>query len=342
MPNSRKRVTIKDVAARANVSYQTVSRVINNSEQVSDATRQRVLQVIDELNFRPNLAARSLPGHRTFVIGLIIPYSPDYLIRDPNLLGQISGADAEACVRGYNLLLSTTGDSNLGLKAYERFINNHAADGALVVETAASAAGNLLLQQRDYPYVVLGYETGNHGGAFVHNDDMGGAKKATEYLLKKGHRRIGIINGPPIGAVLTMQRRVEGYQQALAEAGVLYHPQLMTYGDYTRASGAEAAKQLMALPERPTAIFALNDRMAIGAIAELQRMGLRVPDDIAVMGFDDIPSGADFSPALTTVRQPSRDIGLHAARLLFKLINREPVAEKELILSSELIIRQSV
>lgn len=337
----QKRATIKDVAARANVSYQTVSRVINNSERVSDATRNRVMAAIEELNYRPSLAARSLPGHRTFVIGLIIPYTPDYLIRDPNLLGQISGADAEACLRGYNLLLSTTGNSNLGLNAYERFMNNHVADGALVVETAASAAGNLLLQQRDYPYVVLGYESGTANSAFVHNDDIGGAKKATEYLLKKGHRRIGIINGPPIGAVLTMQRRVEGYQQALAEAGVLYHPELMTYGDYTRASGVEAVKQLMALPERPTAIFALNDRMAIGAIAELQRMGLRVPDDIAVVGFDDIPSGADFSPALTTVRQPSRDIGQRAAQLLFRLINGEPVMEREIVLPSEFVARQS-
>lgn len=338
---TKKRATIKDVAAAAGVSYQTVSRVINGSERVSEATRQRVLAAIDDLDYRPSLAARSLPGQRSFVIGFIVPYTPDYLIRDPNLLGQISGADTEASKRNYSLLLSTAGNSTSGIEAYERFARNKVADGALVVETAASTLGDAMLVKQNYPYVTLGYDPGNPEGYIVHNDDFGGAKKVTEYLLEKGHRRIGIINGPAMGAVATMQHRVEGHQQALANAGVLYHPELMTYGDYTRRSGEIATQQLMTLPNPPTAIFALNDRMAMGAILQLDRMGLRVPDDVAVVGFDDIATAADFKPALTTVRQPSRRIGETAADLLFKLIDGEPVDRQEIILPSEFIIRQS-
>ncbi len=337
----QKRATIKDVAARANVSYQTVSRVINNSDRVSNATRSRVLAAIEDLNYRPSLAARSLPGQHSFVIGFIVPYTPEYLIRDPNLLGQISGADTEACKHGYNLLLSTAGNSTSGVEAYERFVRNKVADGALVVETAASILGDSLLEKQNYPYVTLGYDPGNPEGYIVHNDDFGGAQKATAYLLAQGHRRIGIINGPSMGAVATMQHRVEGYQQALADAGVLYRPELMTYGDYTRHSGEAATRQLMALDAPPTAIFALNDRMALGAIRQLGQMRLRVPHDVAVIGFDDISTAADFNPALTTVRQPSRTIGEMAADLLFKLINDEPVSLREIVLPAELIIRQS-
>jgi DNA-binding LacI/PurR family transcriptional regulator len=341
MAQAKKRVTIKDVAARAGVSYQTVSRVINDHPLVSDTTRQKVKQAIADLNYRPSLAARSLPGRRSYVIGFIVPYDPDYLIRDPHLLAQISGADVEANAYGYNLLLSTAGDSKQGLEAYERFVRNHVGDGALVIETACSKAGGELLARQDYPYVSLGRDLGNPNAYVVCSDNRDGGKQITRHLLAKGHRRIGIINGPPIGAVAGLQDRLEGHQQALGEAGLSFDPALMVYGDYTRDSGERATQQLFALPDPPTAIFALNDRMAMGAIRALQVAGLRVPEDVTVVGYDDIPAAADFNPPLTTVRGAARKVGQLAAHMLFKLIDGETVEEKEVILPAELVIRGS-
>ncbi|MCK6628292.1 MAG: LacI family transcriptional regulator [Anaerolineae bacterium] len=341
MTGSKKRVTIKDVAAQAGVSYQTVSRVINNQANVTEKTRGRVQQAIETLNFRPNLAARSLARRRSNIIGLIVPYDADYLFRDPNLLAQISSIDAEANARGYNLLLSTAAGSDNGLEAYERFVRNQVADGALVVETAAGAAGNQLLNHNNYFYVSLGYDLSHTRKYFVHADDRRGAGEATRHLLQKGHRRIGIINGPPIGAIGATQERLTGYMEALAEAGIIFDPCLMVYGDYTRPSGQQATEKLLALSDPPTAIFAFNDRMAMGAIWKLKSAGLRVPEDVAVVGFDDIPAAADFSPPLTTVRLSGAQVGRVAAQMLFKLIEGEPIESPEVVLPAELIVRQS-
>jgi DNA-binding LacI/PurR family transcriptional regulator len=338
---SVRRVTIKDVAAHAGVSYQTVSRVINNQPGVVDRTRQRIEQAIAELNYRPNLAARTLPRYHSNIIGLIVPYDADYLFRDPHLLVQISSIDAEANARGYNLLLSTAGGSDNSLEAYERFVRNRVADGALVVETAAGAIGNQLLRQNNYFYVSLGYDLSDTRKYFVHADDRWGAREATQHLLQKGHRRIGIINGPPIGAVGATQERLTGHLEALAQAAIVFDPCLMIYGDYTRLSGQQATEKLLALSDPPTAIFAFNDRMAIGAIWALKAAGLRVPEEIAVVGFDDIPAAADFNPPLTTVRQWGEQTGRMAAQMLFKLLDGESVDSPEVVIPTELIVRQS-
>lgn len=341
MSSAKKRATIKDVATEAGVSYQTVSRVINDQTGVTNETRQRVKQVIAALGYRPSLAARSLPRRRSFIIGLIIPYDADYLFRDPHLLAQISGIDAEANARGYNVLLSTAGNSNSALEAYERFVRNQVADGALVIETAAGVTGGQLLAQQDYPYVGLGYSQATSCPYSVRTDDREGAMAATSHLLVKGHRRIGIINGPASGAVVATGERLLGYQQALSAAGIAYDPALMVYGDYTRPSGQTATEQLLALPQPPTAIFALNDRMAMGAVRAIHAAGLHVPEDVAVVGFDDIPTAADFSPALTTVRQPSKEVGQMAAQMLFSLIAGDPITQPEIVLPAKVIIRQS-
>ena len=239
------------------------------------------------------------------------------------------------------MLLSTAGNSNSTLEAYERFVRNKVADGALVVETASGKAGGELLSKQDYPFVGLGYSEGTSCPYAVHANDREGARTATNHLLAKGHQSIGIINGPSSGAVVATEERLIGYKQALSEAGILFNPVLMVYGDYTRASGQAATEQLLGLPDPPTAIFALNDRMAMGAIRTIHASGSRVPEDIAVVGFDDIPTAADFSPALTTVRQPSKEVGQVAAQILLKLIAGEPITEKEVVLPAELIIRQS-
>jgi DNA-binding LacI/PurR family transcriptional regulator len=210
-----------------------------------------------------------------------------------------------------------------------------------VVETAAGAIGNQLLNQHNYLYVALGYDLSASRKYLVHANDRLGACEATRHLLKKGHRRIGIINGPPIGAVAAMQERLAGHQEALTEAGLTFDPTLMVYGDYTRPSGQQATEKLLALFNPPTAIFAFNDRMAIGAIWALKAAGLRVPEDVAVVGFDDIPAAVEFTPPLTSVRHSGGQTGQVAAQMLFRLIEGEPVDYPEVLLPAELIIRQS-
>lgn len=338
---AKKRVTIKDVAAEAGVSYQTVSRVINNMGSVTPSTRLRVQEVIDSLNFRPSLAARTLPSRRTYVIGLIIPYEADYLIKDPNLLAQISGIDAEANAHGYNLLLATAGHAQNGLEAYERFIRNQVADGVIVVETAAAEIGNALLDKLGFPYINLGYDFSHPEAFCVHANDRAGGEAATTHLIEKGHRRIGVINGPPTGAVMSLQERLLGHTEALASAHLPFDEKLMVYGDYTRLGGQRATEQLLTLADPPTAIFALNDRMAMGAVRALHAANLRVPQDVAVVGFDDVPTAADFSPALTTVRLPSKGMGQAAAQLLFRQIAGEAISTREFVLPTQLVVRQS-
>ncbi len=342
MTTAKKRPTIKDVAARAGVSYQTVSRVINEQAGVTPETRLRVEEAIAGLGYRPNLAARSLPRRRSNIIGLIIPYNADYLFRDQHLLAQISGIDAEANAQGYNVLLSTAGQNGSGVEAYERFVRNQAADGALVIETASQQAGTKLLAGQNYPWVMLGYSASNQKHTYsVHADDFAGAADITRHLLASGHTRIGIINGPSTGAVAAMAQRLAGHTRALAEAGLSFDPALMVYGDYTRPSGQAATTHLLSLANPPTAIFAFNDRMAMGAVWALSASGLRVPEDVAVAGFDDIPTAADFTPTLTTVRQPGKQIGQIAAQMLLKLISGEPLDNAEVILPAKVIIRQS-
>jgi len=197
------------------------------------------------------------------------------------------------------------------------------------------------LANRQYPYVSLGRDLGNPQAYVVCSDNREGGKLATQHLLDKGHQRIGIINGPPIGAVAGLHDRLEGHQQALSEAGLVFDPALMVFGDYTRPSGEEAVCKLLSLRQPPTAIFALNDRMAMGAIRTIQLAGMRVPEDIAVIGFDDIPAAADFNPPLTTVRGKAREMGQAAAQLLFKLIDGKELGKKELILPAELVVRGS-
>lgn len=336
--------TIYDVAKRAGVSTATVSKVLSNTPYVSEATRAKVLASIEELGYVPSLAARGLSKARTYLLALVIPYTSDYLYSDPHLLELIRGIEQETKARHYNILLSTgdrptrgsVDDSAIG--PYQRAVRSRYADGIIVVASSAFTGGGPKPLTQRIPAVGIGYHAvgGRHT---VHADDREGAAAATRHLLALGHRRIGVISAVP--QITALKRRLEGHQQALAEAGLAWEPQMLAWGDFTDGSGYRAAEQLLALPQRPTAIFAFNDRMAMGAIKRGREMGLAVPDDLSVVGFDDIPAAALADPPLTTVRQPALEMGATAARLLFDLIDGRPVDADEVMLPTELIVRAS-
>ncbi len=343
-----KRVTLQDVAEQAGVSRQTVSRVINNKDGVADETRARIQATIDSMGYRPNLAARGLTQQRTHIVGLVIPYSPQYLFNDPHLLKQMSAVDQMLGLRDYTLLLTTavsdgsvSGARRQERSAFQRLIETGYVDGVIVCETPHSSEGIALLKQHKYHWVILGYYRGEENDAYaVHADDRGGARQAIMHLLSLGHRRIGIISGPE-QSIRAVDERLIGCRIALEEHRLELDPVLVTHGDFTVESGAQAAAQLMQGDLPPTAIFALNDRMAVGALQYVQAQGRRVPQDLSIVGFDDVPISQMCTPGLTTIRQPAQEMGKQAARLLFDLIEDQSVLPQSVVLPTELIVRDS-
>lgn len=334
------------MAAAAGVSRQTVSRVLNDRDDVALTTRERVQDVIDDLGYRPNLAARGLTQQRTNTIGLVIPYRPAYLFSDPHLLQQMSAVDQVLGQRGYTMLLTTAlpdasdDDNAAELSAFERVIQAGYVDGVLICETPSTAEGIAMLEEHEYPWVILGYAPDDTIPHAVHADDRGGARQAIMHLLSLGHQRIGIISAAE-HSITAIQERLAGCRLALKEHHLRLDEAKIVHGDFTPESGYRATARLMQQPSPPSAIFALNDRMAVGAIQYLTTHGRRVPQEVAVIGFDDIPMANTCAPSLTTVRQPAVEMGQQATRLLFDLIEDRAASNQPIVLPTELIVRES-
>jgi DNA-binding LacI/PurR family transcriptional regulator len=267
----------------------------------------------------------------------MVPYTSDQLFSDPHLLEIMRGIEAEANLREYNLLLSTARAPAEAASACLRLLRSDAIDAAIVVETLDLQSFTAALTEQTAPWVVIGYA--QHAGTYtVHADDYDGALRATRHLLDLGHRRIGLITSTP--RPFALEERLRGVRDALGAAGLTLDEALITIGDFSTASGEQAAQQLLACPQPPTAIFALNDRMAFGVVRAAAERGLRVPEDLSVVGFDDISQAALLTPALTTVRQPGYALGVAAARLLFALLDGEQ-PEASGPIPTELVLRGS-
>jgi LacI family transcriptional regulator len=327
------RITIRDVASRAGVSYQTVSRVINNSPDVSEATRAQVWLAIEHLGYHPNVQAIGLSRNRSDTIGMIAHDAGDAFYSQI-----VAGASRALTESGRFMILIQTNRLDQPT-AIERLIHSRRIDGLILVlplSLSLERARQLAESQLPLVLVDLQYDLDvDH----ISVDNVAGAYSATEHLIKLGHRRIGIIvgrNDIPVG-----QMRLDGYQQAHRDYGVPVDPGLITYGDFSPESGKLNAAQLLALEERPTAIFACNDMMAFGAYTILAERGMRVPEDLALVGFDDLPQAALFVPALTTVRQPLHTMGQLAAEHLCRVLDHTAIAPLRMILKPELIVRDS-
>ncbi|MBX3015251.1 MAG: LacI family DNA-binding transcriptional regulator [Caldilineaceae bacterium] len=327
-------VTIIDVAQRAGVSYATVSRVINNESYVKAETRQRVQQALIELGYVANRQARSLRGGRTNMIGL--------LVRDfgSGYIGEIiRGIDRELGERHYDLLLYTTHGRGQRESDYVANLMRGMVDGLLLVLPRTPEAYLTKLRQTRFPHVLIDHQGIDRAGPAVGATNWQGGYDATSYLLGLGHRRIGLITGE-LGLGCAVDRR-EGYSAALAGHGLAVDPTLIATGDFSQESGYAGAKALLARPSRPTAIFASNDMMAFGAMEAIREHGLRIPADLSILGFDDIPQAAGVHPALTTVRQPLEAMGRVATQMLFGYL-AEPIRTDERVeLPTQLVIRNS-
>lgn len=333
--------TIYDVAKQAGVSTATVSKVLSNTPYVRDATRAKVLAAVETLHYTPNLAARGLSKARTFIIGVVIPYTSDYLFSDPHLWELIRGIEAETRRRGYSILLSTGAEAEAATapSPFVNLIRSNYMDGAVLIAASVLASPDGQLAATTLPCVAVGYHALGGSGNIVHTDDRQGAYQATRHLLALGHRRIAVITAVP--QITALKRRLNGYKEALKDDDLAFAPELIAQGDFSSESGYQAAEELLALQPRPSAIFAFNDRMAMGAIRRIREAGLAVPNDIAVVGFDDIPAAALFDPPLTTVRQPAQEMGASAVRMLLDLIEGDSTGFPDRTLPAELIVRES-
>jgi LacI family transcriptional regulator, galactose operon repressor len=333
-PLKNTRVTIYDVAAQAGVSYATVSRVLNNDPHVKAETAERVRQAMDRMSYVIDRSARSLAGGRSHVIGLLVPDL------GTGYIGEIMrGIDAELDLMHYDLMLYTTHRREANEARYVSTITQGMADGLLIVLPRNPATFIQKLRQHNFPYVLIDHQGTDEQDRAVGATNWQGAYNATEYLIKLGHRRIGFITGSmDLGCA---RDRLTGYQAALKAHHLELDPELIHEGDFHQPDGYAGANKLMAHPARPTAIFASNDVMAMSVMDAVRERGLRVPEDVSVMGFDDIPQAGYVRPALTTVRQPLEQMGRVATQMLLDILQDPEAEPRRLELPTELVIRDS-
>jgi LacI family repressor for deo operon, udp, cdd, tsx, nupC, and nupG len=324
---------MKDVAAMAGVSLATVSRSFSAPETVSLPTRLRIESAIKRLDYTVNASARNLRRQSS---GLVVVLLPD--IGNPFFSVLLQGIEETARSAGRVILVGDTEKERERARRYSREIEAHRPDGVILLNGYLPFSGSQL-SRLSFPIVAVSERIPGATVPTVGIDNVHAAQDATAFLAALGHRAIAHIAGPK-GNILT-QERLAGFRRGLAEAGLGGSPELIGSGDFSIASGRRAAAQLLGARRRPTAIFASNDEMAVGAVIEAKRRGLRVPADLSVVGFDDIEFAEAYDPSITTIRQPRREMGREAMRLLIDLIEGRRPDDTELVLPHELIERKS-
>jgi LacI family transcriptional regulator len=328
-------VTTRHVAQRAGVSVSTVSHVLNATRFVSDDLRQRVQQALDELGYEPNAVARSLKVNRSTTLGLIISD-----ISNPFFTELVRGVEDVAQANGYTLVLCNSDENPAKEQTYLRELRARRVDGLLVAPAGEAHEYLRKLVRANFPLVFLDRDVASLPVPTVLLDNEAAAYAAVRHLIQLGHRRIGAIIGRPL--ISTTTERFKGYARALREAGIEIDQRLVVNGRSRIDGGAEAADVLMALEERPTALFSGNNLMTLGALGAFKARDLVVPDDVALVGIDDFPWASVLRPHLTTVAQPTYELGRRAAELLLGLmhgtIERGP---HRVVLQGKLIVRES-
>lgn len=325
--------TILDVAERAGVSPTTVSHVLNNTRHVSEGTRERVLQAIEELHYRPNILARSLRRRETQTLGILIPDNAN-----PFFAEMVRGIEDTVFDEGYTVLLGNSdGEPDKERRYLDLFINKQ-VDGVVLVAAAMQSEKTVkILSSPSISAVVVDREIESGRMDQVLADNLSGGYEATRHLLMLGHRRIACITGP--SQVTPSAERVTGYRQALADWEIA--PDLVLAGDFRHAGGFRAAQMLLGLDKPPTAIFACNDMMALGVLAAAHELDVRVPEELSLVGFDDIPLDELVVPRLTTVCQPAYEMGSLAAALLLKRLKEPDRPVERQVLKTYLVERES-
>lgn len=326
-------MTLADVGRRIGVSGVTVSNVINHRGGTSAATQAKVWAAIEETGYVANLAARSLAGGKTNTVGVLVP--------------DLSTQYASEIVRGISEMLAGSGLEMLVSTSYDTALERNRVDllkkitdGLLfLLPFESQNSSQKDVRSFDFqgrPVVAIEYRSGTHAIPTVNIDDFAGTKSAVGYLVSLGHRRIGFVGGP--AGRLASETRLSAYWEALAEAGLFPDAALVRPGDFTQPTGFAAAQALLELDDPPTAIFAANDLSAFGVIEAVKHQGLRIPEDVSVVGFDDIPMASQVFPALTTVKRPLEQLGGTAVTMLLATLRGE-ATPTDVILPTQLVVR---
>jgi LacI family transcriptional regulator len=338
MNATRTRATIVDVAAEAGVHPSTVSRVLNGRTESTmlPATRQRVVAAADRLGYRPSAIARGLRLQQTLTLGMLVPD-----ISNPFFSPIIKGAEEAALERGYNLILCNTEDDPTREATYLRLLHQRQVDGLLIASSQmADDTIAELREAEELPFVLLNRATKCPDDLAVVVDNRAAAIAAVAHLAGLGHRRVGHIAGPQ--TTTTGLERLDGYREGVRLHGLASDPGLVVEAAaFTVEAGSRALATLLAVPDRPTAVFAANDLIAIGVLQGLRDLGVVVPRGISVVGFNDIPLAGFLEPALTTVRVPQFEMGGAGAHLLIDRLQGRPIGNVRVTLPTELVIRSS-
>ena len=328
------RPTIYPVAEKAGVSIATVSRVLNGTARVSEETRTRVHRAMDELGYQPNASARGLAANTTNTIALVFPK-----LSGPFFSELIRGAEIAASESDYHLLIYGASGETLGADNQTLGMLTTKADGLILASSGVSRCYLRDLQRQHLPVVALGEETSGTPVDNIQPDNVGGAEKIVTHLIEHGYRRIAMIKGPETRTHAS--DREYGYRKALQDHGLPWYPELLIPGAFSENSGYTAMQHLLQQAPIPEAIFAASDQMAIGAMAAIHEKGLRIPEDIALVGFDDIETARYTQPPLTTVHQDMLGQGQLAVRMLLERINGKKTDFEVKILPTTLVIRRS-
>lgn len=328
--------SLEDIAKLAGVSRSTVSRVINNHPNVKPRTRHKVMKIIRERHYRPNLAARALVTQRTRVISLVIPQDVIGIFTDPYFPTLMQGIMLQANEHDYAVTLWIGSNVEEEERFFQHVLGNSLFDGVILASAVEKDPLIPWLAESDYPFILIGPpQLGNLN--FIDVDNVQGAQLAVSHLIRLGRRRIGTITGPlNMGASLD---RLKGYRQALEHARIPLDEALVVAGSFNERSGYMAMKML--LQQQVDAVFAASDMMAVGALHAIAEAGLRVPDQISLVGFDDLPLAGMSSPPLTTVHQPIRELGALAAQVLIDLLDGSVKPPYQRVLPPELVIRKT-
>lgn len=328
-------LTLEDIARLSDVSRSTVSRVINSDTKVKEETRQKVMKVIQSYNFQPNLAARGLATGRTNVIGVIIPAKVSVIFTDPYFPVLLQGVSSACNNRNYSVMLWLA-EPEYERRMISRILHNGLVDGAVVASTLMDDPIVNSLFESHMPFILIGRPPSMKVN-YLDVDNLQAGRKATLHLLRLGYKRVATITGSQ--DQVAGYDRYQGYLKGLQDYDRTFRPELVVEGDFTEEGGYNAMARL--LQQKTDAVFVASDMMAYGAMRAIHEANLRIPEDVAVVGFDDIPASARTTPTLTTVRQPIQHMGSKAVEVLINIIENDIKSTMEVILDTELVVRES-
>ncbi|MBS2968468.1 LacI family DNA-binding transcriptional regulator [Metabacillus sp. KIGAM252] len=331
--------TIKDIAKAAGVSVTTVSRALNGYSDVNERTRKKIIEISKELNYSPNILARGLVMNKSKTIGLLVSGFNKESIKDNFTFEVLSGINQYAAETDYDLVLFNTNSTKQREKTYAQLCRERRVDGVIVQGIKTDDPYLQEVVESNIPCVLIDIPVQTENVGFVTTDNIAGAKSAVSYLIELGHKNIAMVNGHDLAFV--SQERLEGYKRALSEAaGLSFREELVVNGSFEEGkSEAVTFKLLNAFPE-VTAIFCASDLMALGSIKAAGKSGRRVPENLSIIGYDDILLSSYVSPRLTTIAQNKQKLGFHAAQQLIEMLEKE-TAPAHIILETELKIRES-